>query len=315
MQLPTVDLRTADVGLSAIDADWLFIPISRTETTFPFGDLDAASGGELSRAVASGEFKAKSYRVFVTPITNPEWRAKRVALVGAGDATVFGPDLMRRLAVVAGLTARERQAESVAFVSRQPSATSSSLLPLEQQVRLAQAIAGGLLFATFDAASYKTEDHDIWTPARFVVYLPGIGTDGLRQASAALEQAGIAACDIGLIVLATATPDQTFPSSATKVQAALGINDCIAFDVHAVCTGFLYALSVADSMLRSGGADRRADFSHRQNHARRPQRGRRGRVAPGLFLLDPHNTHGASDLLHRPRRHRPRRPAILTRRP
>ncbi len=57
-------------------------------------------------------------------------------------------------------------------------------------------------------------------------------------------------------MLATATPDQTFPSSATKVQAALGINDCIAFDVHAVCTGFLYALSVADSMLRSGNARR-----------------------------------------------------------
>jgi 3-oxoacyl-[acyl-carrier-protein] synthase-3 len=70
----------------------------------------------------------------------------------------------------------------------------------------------------------------------------------------ALENAGINAGEIGLIVLATATPDQTFPSSATKVQAMLGIGDCIAFDVHAVCTGFLYALSVADSMLRSGAA-------------------------------------------------------------
>src|SRR5438552_1094529 len=70
----------------------------------------------------------------------------------------------------------------------------------------------------------------------------------------ALEAAGVSADQIGLIVLATATPDQTFPSSATKVQTALGINDCISFDVHAVCTGFLYALSVADSMLRSGNA-------------------------------------------------------------
>ena len=68
----------------------------------------------------------------------------------------------------------------------------------------------------------------------------------------ALEHAGVAAADIDLIVLATATPDQTFPSSATKVQATLGIPDCVAFDVHAVCTGFLYALTVADSMLRSG---------------------------------------------------------------
>jgi 3-oxoacyl-[acyl-carrier-protein] synthase-3 len=72
----------------------------------------------------------------------------------------------------------------------------------------------------------------------------------------ALDNAGLKPTDIGLIVLATATPDQTFPSSATKVQAMLGIDDCIAFDVHAVCTGFLYALTVADSMLRSGAAKR-----------------------------------------------------------
>ena len=80
------------------------------------------------------------------------------------------------------------------------------------------------------------------------------GTLATGAARAALSHAGIDALEIDLIVLATATPDQTFPSTATKVQAALGINDCVAFDVHAVCTGFLYALSVADSMLRSGNA-------------------------------------------------------------
>jgi 3-oxoacyl-[acyl-carrier-protein] synthase-3 len=73
---------------------------------------------------------------------------------------------------------------------------------------------------------------------------------------AALGSAGISAQDIDLIVLATATPDQTFPASATKVQALLGIDDCVAFDVAAVCSGFLYALQVADSMLRSGAARR-----------------------------------------------------------
>jgi len=78
-----------------------------------------------------------------------------------------------------------------------------------------------------------------------------LATDAARKA---LEHAGIDAGSIELIVLATATPDQTFPSSATKVQAALGIDDCVAFDVHAVCTGFLYALTVADSMIRSGSA-------------------------------------------------------------
>jgi 3-oxoacyl-[acyl-carrier-protein] synthase-3 len=76
-------------------------------------------------------------------------------------------------------------------------------------------------------------------------------------AKAALAAAGRHAQDIDLIVLATATPDQTFPASATKVQAMLGINDCVAFDVAAVCSGFLYALQVADCMIRAG-AHRRA---------------------------------------------------------
>ena len=79
-----------------------------------------------------------------------------------------------------------------------------------------------------------------------------LATDAARRALAA---ARIDASEVGLIVLATSTPDQTFPSSATKVQAALGIGDCVAFDVQAVCSGFLYALSVAESMIRGGTAD------------------------------------------------------------
>ncbi|MEP7315110.1 MAG: beta-ketoacyl-ACP synthase III [Sphingomicrobium sp.] len=82
------------------------------------------------------------------------------------------------------------------------------------------------------------------------------GTLAFAAACDALRHAGIEATEIDLIVLATATPDQTFPSTATKVQAMLGIDDCIAFDVHAVCTGFLYALTVADSMIRSGSANK-----------------------------------------------------------
>jgi len=78
------------------------------------------------------------------------------------------------------------------------------------------------------------------------------GTLAAEAAKAALARAGTAAADIDLIVLATATPDQTFPATATKVQALLGINDCVAFDVAAVCSGFLYAVQVADSMLRAG---------------------------------------------------------------
>lgn len=70
----------------------------------------------------------------------------------------------------------------------------------------------------------------------------------------ALEAAGMTAADIDLIIVATATPDQTFPASATIVQHALGCNGGVAFDVAAVCSGFLYAFSVAESMIRAGSA-------------------------------------------------------------
>lgn len=78
-----------------------------------------------------------------------------------------------------------------------------------------------------------------------------LATDAALKALAA---AGIDGRSVDLIVLATATPDQTFPATATKVQDALGCNGGIAFDVAAVCSGFLYALGIADSMLRTGMA-------------------------------------------------------------
>lgn len=80
------------------------------------------------------------------------------------------------------------------------------------------------------------------------------GSLATLAAQRALEAAGLTGKNVDLIVLATATPDQTFPATATSVQHALGANGGIAFDVAAVCSGFLYALSVADSMIRTGSA-------------------------------------------------------------
>lgn len=78
-----------------------------------------------------------------------------------------------------------------------------------------------------------------------------LATEASRKA---LEAAGMTPDDIDLIIVATATPDQTFPASATIVQHALGCNGGVAFDVAAVCSGFLYAFSVAESMIRAGSA-------------------------------------------------------------
>ena len=107
------------------------------------------------------------------------------------------------------------------------------------------------------------ETSDEWIVARTGIrnrHLAGegetTGTLAIDAARSALAAAGLEGKDIGLIVLATATPDQTFPATATAVQHAIGANGGIAFDVAAVCSGFLYALGVADSMLRTGMAKR-----------------------------------------------------------
>jgi 3-oxoacyl-[acyl-carrier-protein] synthase III len=76
----------------------------------------------------------------------------------------------------------------------------------------------------------------------------------LAAAARALAQAGIEAADLDLIVLATATPDHTFPATATRVQARLGMTRGAAFDVQAVCAGFVFALAVADNAIRLGQA-------------------------------------------------------------
>jgi 3-oxoacyl-[acyl-carrier-protein] synthase-3 len=113
------------------------------------------------------------------------------------------------------------------------------------------------------ALSERVDTSDEWITARTGIRQRHIAdpdettaTLAIAAARAALADAGVEASTIGLIVLATATPDNTFPATATKVQAALGCNGCVAFDVAAVCSGFLYALGVADSLLRTGMAKR-----------------------------------------------------------
>ena len=77
---------------------------------------------------------------------------------------------------------------------------------------------------------------------------------GLEAARHALEAAGRLPADIDLIIVATSTPDMVFPSTATILQHKLGIAGCPAFDVQAVCSGFIYALTVADAMIKTGSA-------------------------------------------------------------
>ena len=112
-----------------------------------------------------------------------------------------------------------------------------------------------------DELAVRVDTSDEWIRARTGIRRRHIAAEGektsdlaLRAADRALSAAGMSAAGIDLIVLATATPDRTFPSTATAVQAGLGMTRGAAFDVQAVCSGFIYALSVADNFIRAGQA-------------------------------------------------------------
>ncbi len=110
-------------------------------------------------------------------------------------------------------------------------------------------------------AEQGVETSDQWIVERTGIRARHFAADGVvvsdlaaEAARHALEAAGCSAADIDLIIVATSTPDMVFPSAACIVQHKLGVQGCAAFDVQAVCSGFVYALTIADSMIRTGAA-------------------------------------------------------------
>jgi 3-oxoacyl-[acyl-carrier-protein] synthase-3 len=110
-----------------------------------------------------------------------------------------------------------------------------------------------------ELAAQGVETSDDWIVERTGIrarhfVAPGVGSSDLAAQAArhALAAAGRQAQEVDLIIVATSTPDMVFPSTATMVQHKLGIAGCPAFDVQAVCSGFVYALTVADAMIRAG---------------------------------------------------------------
>jgi 3-oxoacyl-[acyl-carrier-protein] synthase-3 len=112
---------------------------------------------------------------------------------------------------------------------------------------------------TNDELAKKMDTSDEWIRQRTGIRQRHIAADGeftshlaLKASERALAHAGVKASDLDLIILATATPDETFPATATRVQQGLGMTGGAAFDIQAVCAGFVYGLAVADSMIKSG---------------------------------------------------------------
>ncbi len=171
-----------------VDVDLLFVPLFEGE---PIADslkgLDAATSGEVTRAVTSGELKGRPYDFFVTPVISG-WKARRVALVGAGKAGDFTLDRLRKVAAAAAMTARQKGVGRVAFLERGGLDGPAAV----------QAIADGLTLSAFSADQYKTGERLGPPPAEFTVLVPPDRGTSIRELEAAVERGCVLAesCNI-----------------------------------------------------------------------------------------------------------------------
>jgi leucyl aminopeptidase len=175
-------ITTTGGPLAAVDADLLVTPWFEDDAAGAVPGLDAATGGEIARALASKEFAARPFDLFLTPVGHPDWRARRVALIGGGQSREFSTEVARKLAAAAGLAARQRRVERVAFVLR----TDTSSAP--EVAAYAQAIAEGLSLAEFDAGSYKTDEPALGKAPAWTITLTSEARATIADASAAVAR-------------------------------------------------------------------------------------------------------------------------------
>ena len=165
------EFSAVTVSPDHVDVDLLFVPVAgKDDDCDDLPGIDAATAGEWSRALASGEFRARPHDLFVTPLTGGHWRARRVAFVGAGDAS--DAEHRRRVGATCGYAARSRSATSIGYVVRRQ----------EDVVAAAGAAADGLSAGEFDNGAYKNHGDPGQYPSRVVIV-------GTSADAAALEAA------------------------------------------------------------------------------------------------------------------------------
>jgi leucyl aminopeptidase len=166
--------------LSAVDTDVLIVPWFESETPAAVEGLDAATNGEIARALTSREFCGKPFEIFAASIVDRGWRPQRVLLVGAGPAADYRTDLARQVAAAGGLTARTRRTARAAFALRDRG----------DAAEMAQAVAEGLTLSEFNGATYKTGEPAPGVPT-WTIGL--VAAHDAQRVSAAVERGRILA--------------------------------------------------------------------------------------------------------------------------
>jgi leucyl aminopeptidase len=160
---------------SAVDVDLLVVPWCEDDGPQAVAGVDAATDGEVARALAAKEFCARAYDVFPAAVVDRAWRARRVLLIGAGKRAALGSDGVRKAATAAALWARQRRIPRVGFVMREG---------FDDVAELAQAIAEGLTLAEFDGGRYKTGEYEALPAPAWTVVVGAGGEIALRVGDA-----------------------------------------------------------------------------------------------------------------------------------
>jgi leucyl aminopeptidase len=147
----SLQIACLSAPLPSVDADLLIVPWFEDEAPSAVPELDAATGGDLARALESKEFSGRPYELFVAPIVDRAWKIRRVAIVGAGRTAGFGGDLARKVAASSGLAMKQRRVARAAFLVRGGASG-------DTVAEVAQAVAEGLTLAEFNISRYKTSD-------------------------------------------------------------------------------------------------------------------------------------------------------------
>jgi len=163
----------ASVPPAQVAADLVFVPVfGEGDKLEDLAGLDEATGGEIGRARARGEFRAKLYDVFMTPVTTGAWRTGRVALVGAGRLEDLDAERIRRVAATCGYLARRRRILSIGWIVRK--ATDAA--------RFALSVADGLSQADFVTSTYKKDEGAGSPPAKVVITAPDADAGAMAEA-------------------------------------------------------------------------------------------------------------------------------------
>jgi leucyl aminopeptidase len=156
---PVISVTT--INPSSVQTDLLVVPVFEGDTLPELTGLHEAAGRMIEQVMAGGEFKAKLFDLFITPLSG--WGAPRVALIGAGAKSAFTSERLRRVATTAGLAAKQRRVRRLAFVLRGGNIPASAI----------QASAEGLMLAAFNADRHKTTERTGPPAEEMIIVAPG----------------------------------------------------------------------------------------------------------------------------------------------